>query len=242
MQNMSNMTIKLALADDHPAVLAGIKHELAAVPTIDIVGTARNSTELIDLLSRVSCDILVTDYAMPGGEYGDGMALLSFLRRRYPALKIIVFTTIDNAAIVGEVSKLGIQAMLNKVDDVTHLIYAIYAVHAGASYFSPAAAQQELRVRHGRATTERSRQLTLREAEVVRLYLSGLTINEIAEELSRAKQTVSSQKKTAMRKLGIERDADLFRFAHDTGLINAAGTSAPDNEPETPPATPRDET
>ena len=238
---MSTMTIKLALADDHPAVLAGIKHELAGIPTIDIVGTARNSTEIIELLDRTPCDILVTDYAMPGGAYGDGMTLLSFLRRHYPALKIIVFTTIDNAAIVSEVSKLGIQAVLNKVSEVAHLVYAIYAVYAGASYFSPCAAQQTLRIRHGRATTDRVRQLTPRETEVIRLYLSGLSINEIAGVLSRAKQTVSAQKKTAMRKLGIERNADLFRFANETGLIISTGPSSPGDTPMLLPAPPPNE-
>jgi two-component system capsular synthesis response regulator RcsB len=238
---MSTMTIKLALADDHPAVLAGIKHELAGIPTIAIVGTARNSTEIIELLDRTPCDILVTDYAMPGGAYGDGMTLLSFLRRHYPALKIIVFTTIDNAAIVSEVSKLGIPAMLNKVGEVAHLIYAIYAVYAGASYFSPGAAQQTLRIRHGRATTDRVRQLTPRETEVIRLFLSGLSINEIARVLSRAKQTVSAQKKTAMRKLGIERNADLFRFAHETGLIISTGPSGPGDTPTLLPAPPPNE-
>jgi two-component system capsular synthesis response regulator RcsB len=239
---MSTITIKLALADDHPAVLAGIKHELAGVPTIDIVGTARNSTEIIELLRRTPCDILVTDYAMPGGEYGDGMTLLSFLRRHYPALKIIVFTTIDNAAIVSEVSKLGIQAVLNKVGEVAHLIYAINAVYAGASYFSPGAAQQELRIRHGRATRDRVRQLTLRETEVIRLYLSGLSIKEIAAVLNRAKQTVSAQKKTAMRKLGIERNADLFRFANETGLIISTSPMAPGDTPTFLPASPPNDT
>ena len=235
---MSTMTIKLALADDHPAVRAGIKHELAGIPTIDIVGTARNSTEIIELLGRTPCDILVTDYALPGGAYADGMTLLSFLRRHYPALKIVVFTTIDNAAIVNEVSKLGIHAMLNKVGEVAHLIYAIYAVYAGASYFSPGAAQQKLRGRHGRATRDRVRELTLRETEVIRLYLSGLSINEIAGVLSRAKQTVSAQKKTAMRKLGIERNADLFRFAHETGLIISTDSSSPGDTPMLLPAPP----
>jgi two-component system, NarL family, captular synthesis response regulator RcsB len=93
------MRINLILADDHPALIAGVKHELSRIHTLNVVGTARDSTELVDLLSWVPCDILVTDYSMPGGEYGDGMAMLSFLRRRHPDLKIVVFTTIDNMAI-----------------------------------------------------------------------------------------------------------------------------------------------
>ncbi|MCI0152150.1 response regulator transcription factor [Paraburkholderia sediminicola] len=215
------MKINLVLADDHPALIAGIKYELAGIRTLEVVGTAQNSTEIVELLSRVPCDILITDYAMPRGEYGDGIALLSFLRRRYPDLKIIVFTTIDNPAMVHEMSKLGIKSVLNKVDDVGHLISAIHAVYAGAAYFSPSASAQRAHAQTGRADTESTRQLTKRETEVVRLYVSGQSIKEIAEQLHRTKQTVSSQKMSAMRKLGIERDADLFRFAYEMGFVVA---------------------
>ncbi|MBC8726687.1 response regulator transcription factor, partial [Paraburkholderia sp. 31.1] len=154
------------------------------------------------------------------GEYGDGMAMLSFLKRRYPDLKIIVFTTIDNFAIASKMGKIGIQSVLNKSKDVDYLITAIHAVHAGATYFSPTSREQPGRVGPTQAIPPRN--LSGREAEVVRLYVSGVTINEIAAQLNRTKQTVSAQKRAAMRKLGIERDADLFRFAYESGFSASA--------------------
>jgi two-component system capsular synthesis response regulator RcsB len=84
---MAPMQIKLALADDHPTVIAGIQHELARNPTFNVIGVARNSSEIVELLSRSPCDILISDYVMPGGEYGDGITMLSFLRTRYPPIK-----------------------------------------------------------------------------------------------------------------------------------------------------------
>ncbi|MBK3787194.1 response regulator transcription factor [Paraburkholderia aspalathi] len=212
------MKIRLILADDHPAVIAGIRHTLAGISTVDVVGTARNSTELAELLSQVPCDVLITDYAMPGGEYGDGLALLSFLRRRYPELEIIVFTTIDNPAVVHEIAKLGVKSVLSKVDDMKHLIFAIHTVHSGAAYFSSGTMTQHDLLQIGRADSKRVQELSKREAEVVRLYASGQSINEIAGQLHRSKKTVSAQKMSAMRKLGIQRDADLFRFAYEVGL------------------------
>lgn len=215
------MKINLILADDHPVLIAGVKHELSRIHTLNVVGTARDSTEIIKLLSRVSCDILITDYAMPGGEYGDGMAMLSLLRRRYPDIKIIVFATIDNMAITAAMRRIGIDSVLNKAKDIGHLITAIHAVHAGATYFSPGLSAH---VEAGKPTQLMSKCLTdlsSREAEVVRLYVSGTTINEIAAQLNRTKQTVSAQKRAAMRKLGIERDADLFRFAFESGFSDS---------------------
>lgn len=217
------MTIKIILADDHPVLIAGMQHELSALRTLDIVGTAHNSTEVIDLLSHQSCDILVTDYVMPGGSVGDGMGMLAFLQRRYPLLKIIVFTTIDNLAMVSAMLHMGVKAVLSKADEIDHLITAIHAVHAGATYLSP-----NLRSANAgatsTATTERHK-LSRREAEVVRLYIGGASINEIAQQVNRTKQTVSTQKSSAMRKLGIQRDADLFKFAYESGLIMGSGNT-----------------
>ena len=64
-----------------------------------------------------------------------------------------------------------------------------------------------------------TRRLSRREAEVIRLYVSGRSVNEIASEFNRSKQTISSQKTSAMRKLGIKRDVELIRFAREMGLV-----------------------
>src|SRR5579871_972674 len=63
--NMVASEIRVILADDHPMMLIGIEHEFADVNSIRLVGTARNSTELIALLTSTQCDVLVSDYAMP---------------------------------------------------------------------------------------------------------------------------------------------------------------------------------
>ncbi|MFP3608862.1 response regulator transcription factor [Paraburkholderia sp. SIMBA_050] len=230
---MSTMKIRVVLADDHPALLSGIKHALSVLPTLDVVGTAGDSGERIRLLNAVPCDVVITDYAMPGGEYGDGMTLLAYLRRTYPALKIVVFTTIENPAIAQEIANLGVHGVLGKSHDTGHVISAIHAVYAGATYFrltsrAPEGAHAEL----ASNASARTRTLTTREMEVVRLFVSGMSVNEIAERLHRTKQTISSQKTRAMRKLGIDRDADLFRFAYETGLAvatDAPGTSSAGN-------------
>jgi len=216
------MQINVVLADDHPALVAGVKYALDSVKTIQVTGTAHNSSEIVELLDSVPCDVLVADYAMPNGAYGDGIALFSYLRRRYPDLKIVVFTTVDNPAIVREVARLGVHSYVNKTDDLDRLISAIHAVYAHAVYFPDEAVRPDL---SKRSTGERL-ELSKREVEVVRLYVSGMSIGEIAKKLNRSKQTISSQKVTAMRKLGIVRDAELFRYAWEMGLGGAGSVPA----------------
>ncbi|OZI77684.1 response regulator transcription factor [Bordetella genomosp. 12] len=217
------MTISLILADDHPTLIAGLKYELTQFRTISVLGTASNSTEIFALLERYPCDLLVTDYVMPGGDFGDGMKMVSSLRRRYPDLKIIVFTTIENRAVVAEVVRTGANAVLSKADVIDHMISAIHAVYAGATYLSPKF--RPAAISGGAMDAAAQRKLSRREAEVIRLYVSGVSVSEIASRFNRSKQTVSSQKASAMRKLGIERDVELFKFAYETGLLSVSGSN-----------------
>jgi two-component system capsular synthesis response regulator RcsB len=70
--------------------------------------------------------------------------------------------------------------------------------------------------------------LSKRESEVIRLYVSGMRINDIAVQLHRSKQTVSSQKNSAMKKLGIASDADLFKYALEVGFVSSSRPPAED--------------
>ena len=221
---MKEFSVKVVIADDHSAILVGLKHILSTAYTIEIVGTARNSTGLARLLDTHPCDVLITDYAMPGGDYGDGMALLEYIRRRYQNLNIVVMSMMDNPAVLRTLVKLGIRCIVSKSDDSTHLIPAVHIAFSGGTYLSPTIESMLHTVDHGDNGQIKVRELTKRELEIVRLFVSGLGINEIAERLHRSKQTISSQKNSAMRKLGIERDADLFKYAMEIGLLSRSGT------------------
>jgi two-component system capsular synthesis response regulator RcsB len=62
--------------------------------------------------------------------------------------------------------------------------------------------------------------LSAREIEVVRLYVGGMSITQIADRLSRSVKTVSRQKRDAMRKLGIDHDSRLSEYARERGLAS----------------------
>jgi two-component system capsular synthesis response regulator RcsB len=205
--------IRVALADDHPVIRLGIEATLDDISTVRRIGSAVDSTQLVALLDEQACEILVTDYAMPGGQYGDGLELMSFLRERYPELGIIVITGMDQPVLIRSLLACGVDAILSKADDMSHVRSAVQAVHSKRKYFSPRIAKMVKAV----PSTHSSR-LSPRELEVIKLYVDGTSINGIAEKLERSKQTISTQKVNAMRKLGIETDAELFKYAIELGL------------------------
>lgn len=211
---MNKFSVRVLVADDHPLSALGMSHALGGSGTIELLGTVANSTELVAILDRQQSDVLLVDYVMPGGKYGDGIALLSFLRRRYPALGLVTITMLDNPSVLLAIQQEGVGCILSKADGTSHLVSAIHAAFLGGKYLSPYVRKLLEDYKSGESVPT----LTVREMEVVRLYGAGLSVGEIAAQLHRSKQTISTQKTSAMKKLGIVRDLDLIRYAND-GLL-----------------------
>jgi len=216
---MNPNAIRVVLADDHPLILEGIRHELTKSATVSVVGLARSSSELIPLLSRTACDVLVSDYVMPGGEYGDGITLFSFIRRRFPKVQTVILTMMESAILLQSLIDIGNRCLLSKVDKMEHLHLAVRAAYVNGRYLSPRISEIIMPAERPTRGVWANAPLSSRELEVVRFYVSGLTVNEIADRLSRSKKTISSQKVSAMAKLGIKRDADLVRYGLENGLV-----------------------
>ncbi|MBN3858382.1 MULTISPECIES: response regulator transcription factor [unclassified Paraburkholderia] len=224
---MQQQPIRVVVADDHPVILFGAEHALLKFPGIQVVARARQSTELIKALQSTPCDVLVTDLAMPGGQYGDGLPLIGYLRRNFPDVPIVVLTMLENAALLKRLGELGVIAVVHKSDDLSHIGLAVQHVSRNLEYMSPQVklALESLRINSGGKNDEVI--LSKRELEVVRLFVSGMTIKEISEKLNRSIKTISTQKNTAMRKLGLDRDSELFQYAQSNGLLNLS-SHAPD--------------
>jgi two-component system capsular synthesis response regulator RcsB len=228
---MNQLKIRLLLADDHPAVLHGIQAELTVSNSITVIGTVRNSSELISALDDMQCDVLVSDYAMPGGSYRDGIALFSLLRKRYPELKIVVLTMLENSMVLNSLIDLGCHCIVSKRDDMGYLTLAVYAAYTNGRYLSPSMKRIAAAIDRGVPGRKPNGALSKRELEIVRFYVSGLKVDEIAQRLQRSKKTISAQKSSAMHKLGILRDADLVRYGMEVGLVAVAESADVAEEP-----------
>jgi two-component system capsular synthesis response regulator RcsB len=217
--------LRVVVADDHPVILLGAEHALRQFPDLEVVAQARQSTELVDVLQTVPCDVLVTDLAMPGGKHGDGLPLIDYLMRHFPGVRIVVLTMLENAALLKRLGEVGVIAVVNKSDDLAHIGLAIRHVIRDLPYASPSVrtALETLRIKAGGKTDDVL--LSRRELEVVRLFVSGLTIKEISTQLNRSVKTISTQKIMAMRKLGLERDSELFQYAQSNGLANLSSNT-----------------
>jgi two-component system capsular synthesis response regulator RcsB len=210
--------IRIIVADDHPLVLCALNQALVGYEHIALVASAKDSTALVKQLATIPYDIAVTDFFMPGGEHGDGLTMLEYLRKQFPALRLVVLSMLGNSALLRAMQRIGVMGIVSKDDDFVHIGPAILAVNAGYAYYSPTIETVLARARARAPGRRPEPKLTRREAEVLRLYAAGQAISQIAVMVRRSAKTVSAQRKTAMRKLGLANDADLFQYARSSGL------------------------
>ncbi|WP_058378399.1 MULTISPECIES: response regulator transcription factor [Pandoraea] len=204
------MMVKILIADDHPIVSSTLREMLAPDPGFHVLPPVANSTQLFEALETNSVDVLITDYCMPGGVFGDGLGMIKRVRRKYPDIKIIVFTSIEQPAIIHALNDCGVLGVMTKSDDLREITVCVERCRRGMRYLG-GRAEQILEEQSRRKPTTR-RPLSPKEMEVLRMYLSGNNVSEIAEALKRSAKTINNQKRMAMCKLGCRNDMELFQL------------------------------
>lgn len=211
------MSFRLIISDDHPLILTGLRRLIEMMnPRYEIMAEAYNVSDLFVLLKKHPCDLLITDFSMPGDSRSDGLVMIEQLRREYPNLAIIVLTQLHNNAILHALLQCGVDGLILKNAVITELSEAIHQVFLGNTYLGHSV--KTLLAEAGLSRHTEITPLTPKESEVVRLLASGMSVTQVAELLNRSVKTISTQKKSAMIRLGLQSDSALFLYALENGL------------------------
>lgn len=211
------MTINIAIADDHPIVIKGLRNTLADYPYIALKGTYPNGTRLLEGLEKEQPDILLLDIQLPG-KTGD--ELVPIILKKYPDLKILVLTNFDSPLYVNSMLRLGVHGYLLKTTEEELLIEAIEAVYNGKQFIEPEMDKkmQQLAVRVKKSVSSRFT-LTDREKEVLQFIANGDTNAEIAEKLFLSYHTIENYRISLLLKLDVKNTAMLIKKALLMGLV-----------------------
>lgn len=205
--------IRLLLIDDHPLVRDGLRLRLETVPRLRVVGEAGNAAAALAFLAACQADapdgdtlphLVLMDLNMPGV---GGLELTAQLHEKYPQIAVLVLSMHDNPEYMVQAVKAGARGYLLKDEPAEEIITAIGAVMAGRSYFSAAAA---LRLSSASAPATL---LTQRERDVLRHIASGQANKQIAQALGLSVRTVETHRLNIKRKLGIDGQAELIKYA-----------------------------
>ena len=213
--------MRLLLADDHPLLLDGLRSVLADLPDLVLLPPVSNGHQLLDVLHREAVDMVLLDLNMPKT---DGMTALRAMRRDFPAVKVIVFTSYNQPQRIREVQALGAMGYLLKTTDAPTLKAAVQQVRTGQPWFptlaSTTKSDQSLPDEMARPDAfMQTYQLTRREVEIIRLIAAGLTTRQLAERLFVSEFTINAHRRNIARKLGIDTPVGLVNFAREQGLI-----------------------
>jgi DNA-binding NarL/FixJ family response regulator len=218
-------TIRVLIADDQRVVREGLTMLVGLIDGVEVVGTACDGAEAIQLAWAHHPDVVLMDLRMPGV---DGIAATADLRERLPTARVLVLTTYADQDAIVPALQAGARGYLTKDASAEQIETAIRAVHAGQTHLDPAVQERLVAavISHpppdlsgpGRKPPDG---LTAREVEVLALLASGLSNTEIAQRLYLTNATVKTHINRIFAKTGARDRAQAVRYAYQHRL--AAG-------------------
>jgi DNA-binding NarL/FixJ family response regulator len=192
-------SISVALVDDHPLMLAGLKEILGKHPAFSVTATGASAEDALDIGLRLVPDVFIVDLMMPGNMFDTISKLVAKIRT-----KILVFTAMTGSDHAVRALNAGASGYVLKGSSGTELIQAIAAVHRGDMFITPAFACkviEELKRASLRKMTGTEVKLSIREDQIIRMLLRGFTNRQIADALQIGEKTVKNYMTILMQKL-----------------------------------------
>jgi DNA-binding NarL/FixJ family response regulator len=212
--------IRIALADDHPIVLAGLCNLIEAEEDFELVGKSATGQTALKIIREQQPDVAIVDISMPEI---NGIALARRLTEECPNVRVVILTLYEERSFLRQALAAGAKGYVLKRSAAENLVRAIRVVQFGDMYVDPAVAD-EIR-ENVSAPVGAARQignvlgLTERESSVLKFSARGLTIKEIAGRLELSAKTVETYKARAIEKLGLKTRAEVVRFASAQGWL-----------------------
>jgi DNA-binding NarL/FixJ family response regulator len=216
--------VRVLLADDQRLVRESLATLLGLLDGIELVATAANGEEALELVAEHAPDVVLMDLRMPRL---DGIEATRRLRERDATARVIALTTFaDDASVLGAL-RAGARGYLTKDSSADDIQAAILSVAAGEAILDPAvqhhvvdALAGDARAADAPSAGELPDGLTPREAEILALIADGLTNNEIADHLVVSPATVKSHINHLFAKAGLRDRVQAVTYAYRTGLAS----------------------
>ena len=211
--------VRVALADDHPIVLAGLRNLIETEPDLDLVGDATTGQAALELIESTVPDVAILDISMPEIS---GIALARRLAEERSSVRIIILTFYEERSFLKQALAAGVKGYVLKHSAAENLVSSIRAVQSGQVYIDPSLGQEPTEpagTQPSRTHRTSTLRLTEREASVLRYSARGLTIKEIAGRLELSSKTVETYKSRAIEKLDLKTRAEIVRFASTQGWL-----------------------
>jgi DNA-binding NarL/FixJ family response regulator len=206
----------IILADDHTLFRRSLKRTLEENGDLKVVGEAGDGLELLTLLKEVVPHLIILDISMPNLR---GLETMHEIKTKHPEIKVLMLTMHKEKGYLHQAMSAGADGYFLKNDSDTELFSAIEKIRKGEIYVSSSLSVELAHVwketRHG----FRKPVLTNREREVLKLVAEGKSSKQIGDLLYISPHTVDRHRANIMTKLGVNKAADLVKYAIESGYI-----------------------
>lgn len=212
-------TCNIVLVDDHTLFRNGLRTLLSGIEGFNVVGEASDGIELLDLLEKITPDVILLDIEMPRM---NGIAAAEEALKRWPDLKIITLSMYGDEDYYFKMVSLGVKGFILKNSEIKDVFAAIEAVAEGGSFFSQELLfnlVSNLKSTPSSVPEDSPEQLSQRESEILLHICRGESNNEIADALFISKRTVDKHRSNILAKTGCKNTANLVVYAIKHHLV-----------------------
>ena len=212
--------LRVVVADDQDLVRSGLEMVLSA-RGIDVVATAADGREAVELVRRTTPDVCLMDIRMP---VLDGIEATARIVASGSTTRVLVLTTYDIDSYVYGALRAGAAGFLLKATPPDRLVTGIETVAAGEALLAPELTQR-LIAEHVRGPAPVAgvpsvlTGLTEREREVFGLIARGLSNSDICDALVISEATVKTHVNRILAKLGLTSRVQAVVLGYESGLV-----------------------
>ncbi len=213
------MTIKVAITDDHPMVLAGLKHSLASDPNMMLTGAYATGESLLAALPALRPDVLLLDLQLP--DMPGRMVALQVLKQ-YDDIRILVLSSQEETCYIQEMMELGCSGyLLKSTTGHALLLEAVQKVYYGENFLDEALSKQLMTgiIKNRKKSDKTIALLTRKEKEILGYIVDGGSSSHIAAQLGISVRTVETHRYSLMQKLEVKNAPELMRKAIEQHLL-----------------------
>lgn len=209
--------IEIFIADDHAIVRKGLSTLINETWDMKLIGEGKNGSDVINYISKKSCDVLVLDISMPGR---NGLEVLKCVKQINPNLHVLILSMHPENQYAKRMLKAGASGYLSKESASTELVKAIRKIYNGHKYITGNVAEMLADELVTPEQVHRHDRLSDREFEIMQLIAKGQTVSQIAEKLYLSVKTISTHRHHILEKLNLENNAQIICYALKHDLVD----------------------
>ena len=209
-------SLKILIADDHNIIHLGLSALIKKITPTATIHASTDFSSVIQLVKLHSFDLIIMDIDMPGGNF---QTTLKLVKQIQPEVKVIAFSSADEALFAPRYIVQGADGFLNKLSPEPQLQAAIESMLNSGTYFSPKVKDILIQntLNAGKQFQNPLDVLSDREIEIATLLINGYSLKKISEKLFIHVSTISTHKTRIFKKLSVDSIPeliDIFRMYH----------------------------